>query len=112
MERAIGFYEKVFQVKMVLQDFGPAKMAFFPMLEDKSGCSGALVNYPDEYQSSQSGVLIYFSSMSGDLNDELSRIEEAGGKIILAKKLIAEDIGYMALFLDTEGNRIALHSRS
>jgi len=109
MQRAIGFYEKVFQLKMVLKDFGPAKMAFFPMFDDKPGSSGSLVHYPDEYQSSQSGVLIYFSSMSGDLNDELSRIEEAGGKIIKAKKLIAEDIGYMALFLDTEGNRIALH---
>jgi predicted enzyme related to lactoylglutathione lyase len=70
-----------------------------------------LVHHPEHYKPSTDGVLIYFSSRTGDLADELSKIEGAGGQILVPKTLIAEDIGYMAVFLDTEGNRIALHSR-
>ncbi len=112
MDRAIDFYKNVFQVEMDQQKMGDVSMAFFPWDEELPGAPGALVHYPDEYQSSQSGVLIYFSSLSGDLNDELTRVENAGGKVILPKKLIAEDIGYMALFLDSEGNKMALHSKA
>ena len=42
---------------------------------------------------------------------ELSRVEAAGSKVIQPKKLISEEIGYMGLLLDTEGNRVAVHSR-
>ena len=56
-------------------------------------------------------MLIYFTSPSGDLSNELTKVESAGGKVLMPKKLITDDIGYMALCIDTEGNRIALHSR-
>ncbi len=57
------------------------------------------------------GTLVYFTASSGDLSIELSRVEGAGGKVLQEKTLITEEIGYMGLFLDTEGNRIAIHSR-
>lgn len=57
------------------------------------------------------GTLVYFTAFSGDLNNELGRVEKAGGKVLQEKTLIAEGYGQMALILDTEGNRIALHSR-
>lgn len=109
--RAKAFYSKVLGIEMQEQDFGPAKMAFFPWDESLPGSPGGLMYYPEEYKVSSNGVLVYFSSLSGDLNNELGRVGEAGGKVILEKKLIAEDIGYMALFMDTEGNKVALHSR-
>ena len=56
------------------------------------------------------GVLVYFTAQSGDLSIELARIEGAGGKVLVPKTLISDDIGHMAVFLDSEGNRIALHS--
>ena len=56
-------------------------------------------------------MVVYFTAFSGDLANELSRVEEAGGKILQEKKQISEEHGYMALILDTEGNRIAVHSR-
>ncbi len=43
--------------------------------------------------------------------DVLDRILSEGGQIIMPKTLIAPEIGYMANFIDTEGNRIALHSQ-
>jgi predicted enzyme related to lactoylglutathione lyase len=52
---------------------------------------------------------VYFSC--DDVQEKLDRVEAAGGGIIQPKTQITEDIGYMGLFRDSEGNRIALHSR-
>jgi len=52
-----------------------------------------------------------FTAHSGDLANELSRVEPAGGQVLQGKTQISEEHGYMALFIDCEGNRVALHSR-
>lgn len=112
MERAIKFYETVFGFNMHREQMGPLDMAWFPGVENAPGSQGSLVCYEHGYTpSSSAGVLVYFTAHSGDLANELSRVEAAGGKVLLEKRLITEDIGYMGLFLDSEGNRIALHSR-
>jgi predicted enzyme related to lactoylglutathione lyase len=54
---------------------------------------------------------VYFTAHSGDLKNELSRVEVAGGKVLQKKTPIGDEYGYMALLIDTEGNRTALHSR-
>ena len=43
--------------------------------------------------------------------DVLARVEAAGGTVLEGKKEIAEGYGFMAIILDTEGNRVALHSK-
>ncbi|CAN5526732.1 VOC family protein [soil metagenome] len=111
MDRAIKFYEEVFSINLSRNTMGPLEMAWFPFNEKAIGSSGSLVHHAEHYKPSTDGVLIYFSSRTGDLEDELAKIEPAGGQILVPKTLIAEDIGYMAVFMDTEGNRIALHSR-
>jgi uncharacterized protein len=110
MDRAINFYETVFDFKLQREKLGELDMAWFPF-GDLPGAPGSLVHNKQNYKPSSDGVLIYFSSQSGDLNNELNRVVNAGGKILEKKKLISDDIGYMALVTDTEGNRIALHSR-
>ncbi len=110
MDRAIKFYETVFNIKISKQDLGDLTMGWFPYA-DIPGSPGSLVRHKDFYKPSADGVLIYFTAQSGDLSDELSRVESAGGKVLMQKKLIKEDIGYMGLFIDSEGNRIAIHSR-
>lgn len=88
---------------------GDFQMAWFPWDESKGGAGGSLVFHEKFYQtSSHAGSLIYFTSE--DCSIELERVEEAGGKVQITKRLIAPDIGYMGVFLDSEGNRIALHS--
>lgn len=110
MDRAVRFYEDVFHTKVTKSNMGNLEMAFFPWIENSSGASGALVKHEEHYiPSDHAGVLIYFSSE--DLMNEIERIEKAGGKVIQTKTLITEDIGYMAIIRDSEGNRIALHSR-
>ena len=110
MEQSVKFYETVFDFSLEKQNFGGFEMALFPYA-DKPGASGSLVYNEKFYKPSQDGVLIYFSSPSGDLKNELDKVESAGGKVLIQKKMISEEIGYMGMFSDTEGNRIALHSK-
>jgi len=110
MERAIKFYEAVFNFELERHKMGELDMAWFPFA-DVPGAPGTLVSHKEFYKPSSDGVLIYFTCHSGDLNNELARLEAAGGKVLMSKKLISQDVGYMALCTDTEGNRIALHSR-
>ena len=112
MDRAVQFYTTVFNIDIKVQQFGPTAMGWFPFPEDANakGAGGSLIHNPAHYKPSDQGALLYFTSRSGDVNDELDRIEAAGGEILKPKTQISEDHGYMALIKDTEGNRIALHS--
>lgn len=111
MERAIAFYETVLGLKLERNQMGELDMAWFPFAE-APGAPGSLVYHKDFYKPSSDGALVYFTSHSGDLKNELEKVEPAGGKVLVPKTLIKEDIGYMAVCEDTEGNRIALHSKS
>ncbi len=110
MARATKFYETVFDVSLSKYVFGTFEMAWFPEAESQIGSAGSLVKSEGNYNPSTEGVLIYFTAQSGDLSIELARVEKAGGKILRPKIQISETHGFMALVLDTEGNRIALHS--
>ena len=112
MDRAIQFYQTVFGFMLQRQTMGALDMAWFPFIPTGLGAAGSLVRHLDFYKPSTEGTLVYFTAHSGDLSQELSRVEAAGGKVLMGKKLITDEIGYMALLTDTEGNRIALHSRT
>ena len=113
MDRAKKFYETVFNVEISVNDFGGVLMGWFPPAEysTASGISGSLVLHKDYIPSATHGTVVYFNSQTGDINDELKRIESAGGKILQPKTLISDEIGYMAVILDSEGNRIALYNK-
>ncbi len=112
MDRAMKFYETVFGFTLERHQMGPLDMAWFPSVEDSPGAAGTLVKHPEFYAPSENqGPLVYFTAFSGDLSIELERVEKAGGKVLVEKKEIAPDVGYMGLFVDSEGNRVALHCR-
>jgi uncharacterized protein len=111
MERAIGFYESVFDIKLERHLLGSLDMAWFPGVEQSMGAGGSLVLNKEHYAPSADGVLIYFTAFSGDVAVELGRVEKAGGKVLMDKTQISPEIGFMGLALDSEGNRIAFHSR-
>lgn len=112
MHRAVGFYEAVFGFKLQVHDLGALKMAWFPAVENSTGASGSLVYHEKFYVPSENGVLIYLTTPTGDLNEDQKKVEEAGGKVLIPRKQISEDFGFMSVVKDTEGNRIALHSRT
>lgn len=104
--RAKSFYEASFGYSLKLEELGSSKMAHFPMEENAANCSGSLVQQKDFLPSSQ-GTLIYFSVE--DIEDVLKKVEKSGGKCLQNKKSIGQ-YGFIGIFLDTEGNTIALHS--
>lgn len=108
MDRAKTFYETVFKVELSIQNFGGILMGWFPFSEDQAGAAGTLIKQ-DSYIPSQEGTLVYF--ISDDVASELSRVEAAGGTVYQSKTQISPEHGYMAVFIDTEGNRVALHSK-
>ena len=112
MGRAVKFYQSVFGYEMTRGKLGPLEMAFFPGVAEGTGAFGALVYNETHYQPSADGVLLYFTTPSGEMEAELERVEPAGGKLLRPKTMISEEVGYMGLFIDTEGNRIAIHSRN
>ena len=111
MDRAKKFYEKIFDIEIQIEQFGDTLMGWFPFPKDQEakGAGGSLVQNEQFYKPTANGTLVYFSSP--EITHELSKVEEAGGVVLQDKSLIREDIGFMALVLDSEGNRIALHSR-
>ena len=111
MDRAVKFYETFLGFQLQREKLGSLDMAWFPWIQTGHGAAGSLVYASTAYKPSKNGTLVYFTAHSGDLNNELSRVEKAGGKVIQKKTLITEEIGNKAVLLDTEGNRIALHSR-
>jgi predicted enzyme related to lactoylglutathione lyase len=112
MDRAIKFYEKVFGFTIDRHTMDSVDMGWFPWVDDGTGAGGSLVKADqDFYRPSAEGTLVYFTADSGDLSNELARVVPAGGKVLVEKRLIGEGFGYMAVVTDTEGNRIALHSR-
>ena len=85
-------------------------MRMFPLENPMSGVGGALVYNAQFYKPSMTdGPLIYLNA-NPDVQNVLNKVESAGGKILVPKTQISEDYGYMAMFVDSEGNRIALHS--
>ena len=112
MDRAVKFYETVLDVKMKIVDFDAVVMGWFPWAEDADttpGATGTLIQQ-ESYIPSQEGTLVYFHS--SDVQAELDRVEAAGGKIYQPKTQISPEHGYMGVFIDSEGNRVALHSRN
>ena len=109
MDRAKAFYEAVFNIEINVQDFEGVLMGWFPMSDEKPGASGTLILNEAYIPSESKGVLIYFNS--DEITKELKLVELNGGKIIQQKTVISPEIGSMGMFIDTEGNRIALYSR-
>ena len=108
MARAIVFYEEVLAIKMEAVNFGGLEMGWFPHSEGAHGASGTLIKQ-ESYIPSEQGPLVYFNSKN--VQYELDRVEKAGGKIYQPKTQISEEYGYMGVFIDSEGNRVALHSK-
>lgn len=111
IDRAQKFYETIFNMKMNPLEFQNIKMRMFPIDNPMEGIGGTLVQMTDDFYkpSSTDGPLIYLDG-NPDVQIILDRIEVAGGKILVPKTKISDEYGDMAVFIDTEGNRIALHN--
>ena len=105
--RAQTFYEAVLEIDLTQTDMGDATMAWFPMFQEGTGAAGSLIK-GEGYTPSTEGTLVYLSVE--DIEGALKRVEEGGGKTLQTKTSIGEH-GFIGIFEDLEGNRVALHSR-
>ena len=107
--RAKKFYETIFTYNMTVLDLGENfKMGFLPA--DPDGVGGTIILNPS-YKPSADGALLYLNG-NPELSVILSRVVAAGGKVVVEKRQISPEFGFMAIFHDTEGNRLALHSNA
>lgn len=105
-DRAKKFYETIIGAEFPVMEAMGMKSAFFPV-DLQKGLGGCLIQGPG-YEPSSKGALVYLNG-DEDLNGILSKVDAAGGEIILPKTAIGAN-GFMAHFRDCEGNRIGLHS--
>lgn len=110
IDRAIRFYETVLaaELKREACPSTDMRMGIFPHYE-AGGVSGCVIQ-GDGYVPGASGSIVYLNG-GDDLAVPLARVEAAGGKVLIPKTLITEEIGHFAHFIDSEGNRVGLHSR-
>lgn len=106
-ERAKSFYATMLGTEITDHHMDHAKYGMFAYDQDNNKVGGAIIEMEGATPSAE-GVTIYLNG-GDDLSAPLGRVEVAGGKVLMPKTDIGEN-GYMAQFLDTEGNKIALHS--
>lgn len=107
MDRAIEFYEEIFDITIERQQFGNTVMGWLPPSGLEGAATGTLI-LQESYIPSKEGVLLYFET--SNIISVLDRVSAKGGEVVLAKRQISENHGFMGVFIDSEGNRIALHS--
>lgn len=103
-ERAVQFYESVFQATFRREDMTDMQMAIFPYTEPNPG--GALVKF-EHYKPSADGTIVYLQT--ANMADILKRVDTAGGQCIFGPETLPDDIGTIALIIDCEGNKVGLH---
>lgn len=105
-ERAKKFYSTLFDAEIMVMPHPAYKYGILPG-DMQNGVTGGIVQ-GEGFEPSMNGTLIYLNG-GDDLSIPLSKVEAAGGKILLPKTSIGGN-GFMAHFTDTEGNKVAFHS--
>src|SRR4030095_7840412 len=108
-EQAEAFYNHILSIKLHRGEVNGNLIGVFTGGDDE-GVHGAIVK-GDGYIPCDHGPVIYLNG-GDNLDGVLSKVAEAGGTVIMPKTFINEDLGFIAMFYDTEGNRIALHSQN
>jgi uncharacterized protein len=104
--RAVKFYQAILDINIEEIDMGGVRMGLFP--GEGESVSVALINSSD-YKTSVDGTIVYLSA-GKDLQVVLDKIKANGGKIITPKTEISPEMGFYAMFTDTEKNKLGLHS--
>ncbi len=107
MARAVTFYGAILGVELKAEEIMGMLTAFFPYEWEGGGAGGGLMQ-GSGYVPSTEGTLVYLNG-GDDLAIVLDKVEGAGGSVVMPKSSIGEN-GFMAIFIDSEGNKVGLHS--
>jgi predicted enzyme related to lactoylglutathione lyase len=104
--RAIAFYQAILDITIEEAEMDGVKMGLFPNAGE--GVFVQLINGSD-YKPSTDGTVVYLNG-GDDLQKIAGKTEANGGKIVVPKTAIGPEMGFFAIFIDTEGNKVGLHS--
>lgn len=111
IERAKTFYETILDLQLVKRNDGGDEALFFPynpaVVQATSGRVTGVLSKSDKNKPSASGTVVYINA-SPDLQLVVDRVEKAGGKVVVPR--IEIPAGYIALIIDSEGNKVGLHA--
>jgi len=109
MERARTFYAAILgKPTQDVLDKGAVKMSILPLGNDKGQVGGALTHSQGS-KPSMSGTLVYLNA-SPNIQEFIDRVQPAGGRVLVQRTDIGEDMGFFSIFSDSEGNQVALHA--
>ncbi|HXM70406.1 MAG TPA: VOC family protein [Thermoanaerobaculia bacterium] len=107
LARANRFYGALLRSELQQETINDVTMAVLPY--EQGGVGGALVRSENVAPSAE-GTVVYLDA-GDDLDGALERVKTAGGKVVMGRTHLSDAIGSIAFFVDTEGNRVGLHSR-
>ncbi len=104
--RAVKFYEGVLGVKIQVVEMDGVTMGVLPSEE---GTVNVVLAKGNDYKPTANGAILYFQA-GDDLQPMLDSVKLNGGRISVPKTQISPEMGFFALFIDTEGNTLGLHA--
>jgi uncharacterized protein len=111
LQRAKRFYETILDIEMVNRNDGNEEAVFFPhdpaVIQATSGRVTGVLSKSNRNSPSANGTMVYINA-SPSIQTVLDKVEKAGGKVIAPKTTIPA--GYIAVIIDTEGNKVGLHA--
>jgi len=105
LPRAVAFYAAILDKPVVQSSFNGVD---FAVLDHDQGNGGCIIVVPGE--TSQKGITVYFNA-DGRIRDAVAKAVALGGTILQPIHSLGPH-GFRALLLDSEGNRIAVHSNT
>ncbi|MBK7057717.1 MAG: VOC family protein [Leptospiraceae bacterium] len=105
--RAINFYESILGIKIEKMELKSMKMGILPY--EGQQVTGVIIE-AEGYEPSTKGVTIYLNA-GENLQNILDKITQNGGKILIPKTPHEDQDGFFAVFIDSEGNKLGLHSK-
>lgn len=111
IDRAKTFYETILDIEMVKRIDGNDEAVFFPfnpnVVQATSGRVTGVLSKTLRNSPSSDGTVVYINASPG-IQTVLDKVEQAGGEIIAPK--IKIPAGFIAIIIDSEGNKIGLHA--
>ncbi|WP_157373390.1 VOC family protein [Algoriphagus terrigena] len=104
--RAVTFYQTILGLAIEEMEMDGNQMGVLP---NENGTVNVVLVKGTDYKPTTDGAVLYLNA-GDDLQPMLDKVEQNGGQVILAKTKISPEMGYFALFIDTEGNKLGLHS--